>query len=473
MKLGQLVHTRESRDDVSDSEVVSDTAYGDKKNISIFPDISIPDELSFSVLKKTNETLESNSELASDSKRLLLANLESLQVQKVLTPLGAAAIGAQVRNIYSVFPETQEQDIEYLDKIIPSDTPTVVQVTTEALQATADNLNPAIVNSLAAAGNINAFLTQNVNIPKIRKDLQDSKTLIEHTEKLKVEGKDEYSLVDHNQLFPKILRAVQAGYDPDEITETFERELSEGDSIPDTAIIAIQRGIKKLPLERTREVNGIDIGHLSTFVQSTTSIQELTSKLLQSSSQAMVDNRPGSGSLMQVTETIKGLIAQFTQEVATLAESSANKESLPKGDGDDVLAEFCTMPNGRKVVMYKNGDIQFPQVVADRTFGFIIPSQIADSATACLESLVPALINLKKRVEEVSLSSKRAAELISTNLKDNGESPASQAFHDTVKRLLTVVKFSNTMATLAAEASVQTCQAVLDISRGVGILMET
>ena len=86
-----------------------------------FPDSYVPDELNLNLLKSTNESLAVNGDLAAQKIDLLQDSIDIVREMDEITPIAGASIRAQLRSIESTFPETEQEDVAYLDKVLTSD----------------------------------------------------------------------------------------------------------------------------------------------------------------------------------------------------------------------------------------------------------------------------------------------------------------------------------------------------------------
>lgn len=449
-----------------------------ESDVFIFPDVYVPPELDFSVLKNTNESLVVNGDIASENIDLLQDSIDIVRDMDEITPLAAMSIKAQLQNVTSVFPETTQQDVQYLDNILTSDSPMVVEATVESLMTSMASLRPIAVKSLLVSRNLSKFLKSSIQINDLQKRLQLSKGVLTRTERPVVDTLNNEPNVTHSykELYPKIVKAVQNGYAIDEIPSVIGTN-TDDKVIATTAIIAIAKGIEKVPLTQSREISGKDIGSLSEFIDATVSIQDNTIELLNKVNGSFSQGITNDQQMTQIVADVSSAISDFYTKITVLGKESIQSDALTlSGDRQtDVKIQFTTYANGPQVLVLSDGKTIAPRTYGQESYGIINPSDIPDLVDAIETRLISSFNAMKKRAEDIATLSAGIEKLLMSSFSDKIRMSdiAGATLTAVFNKLLISLKLTNSMMTVSTETVVNFTEAVADISRGIGIIIES
>lgn len=438
-----------------------------------FPDSYVPDELNLNLLKSTNESLAVNGDLAAQKIDLLQDSIDIVREMDEITPIAGASIRAQLRSIESTFPETEQEDVAYLDKVLTSDSPVKVEGTLEAMINSMASLRPIVNKSLGIARNISQFLQTKVNTEDLLQQLAMAKRVTERTERPVKEGYLEKPF-EVSAIFPKIIDGIKNGYKPEEIHDIVQPEY-EGIKLSQTAIIAISKGISRIPLTNTRDIDGPDLGQLFEFIQTTQKVQDATVGLLSS---LVAVNTETNEAMAATAQDINAKVKEFFAFVLTLATKSEEPtRSLSFSDDRTVsnLTVYQVYPDGPMVALEPNGKVLVPYIDNDKCYGFFDPKQLSDLVDAMETKVFPAFAGMTKKARSVSELSSKLEEILGKSMSDKIRMTdiAGSQYQVAFLNLLNALKFVNSLVTVSTEATLNISSAIIDVARGVGILSET
>lgn len=430
-----------------------------------FPDEFVPADLNLDLLKQTNESLMTNGDLAAQQIDALKDSIDIVREVNEVTPMTAAVIKTQLANIMSVFPETKLEEKQYLEQHMTSDSPLVVQATVESMLQGMDALRPMVTRTLQAAKNIAGFLQRSEDIAVFDQRLKLANSALTRTERHEdTEEKEEASTGFHQDrwrdLYPNIVKAVQSGYKSSEVPDVIGTN-NEDDRIPETAIIAISRGVEKLPLNVNRAITGLDLGSLVEFLKTTTEMQTQAIEALKQVSGQL----QGGDNAEQLSLNAMNLKTAADTIIA----------GIYKSRDDQGRTAFHTYKDGPSVIFSPDGQSMVPQTDGATNHGWVEPGDLSDMVSAITEKVAPVMKALKEQAIQMGQ--------IATAL----EGQANQAFSNHVQmgqlqgaeltsafnKLMVVLKFINDMVTVSVETTLNLVTGLCEISRGVAIIVES
>lgn len=429
-----------------------------------FPEEFVPDNLSMDSLKQTNESLMTNGDLAAQQIDSLKDSIDIVRESDEVTPLTMRAIKLQLSNVMSVFPETKIEESQYLEEVVTTDSPLVVQATVESLMQGQAQLRPIVIKTLQVAKNIAGFLAKSEDVSMFDDRLESAKRALMRTERNEKDSDDaEQTSTDFHQdrykeLYPKIVKAVQAGYESSEVPGAIGIE-SEEDSIPETAIIAISRGVEKLPLTTNRALSGSDLGSLVEFINKTGEFQDEAIALFGQMVNHSATGPEGSSlTSMNLNTAANTLIAKIY----------SNRD-------DQGNTRFKTYPDGPEVIFTVKERSLVPQTDGATNYGWIEPGDLSDMVLAIQEKVSPALLNLKKKAQVFAQIAGAMENKMGQETSDHVQMDQDPGIELTsaFNKLTNVMKFVNDMVTVSVETALNLVAGLNDIARGVSVIIES
>ena len=461
MKLGRFIETKESLSP-EDSEGTP----------SEFPDISIPDTLTSPELTSSNEQLQTTSDLASEQLSLLHASMDVIRDERELSTPATAAISAQLNNTALMFPETGTSKLDAMNKLARGNVP--MSVTLEAMLTVMGKLRPLTLRVLGVTLNLDAFLNRGEEVKRISENIRNCKTLLNRAprEGVPKEGQTEYNRFDHTKIYEAIVEALSNGYDLNEITRVISSSQEEASELPETAIVAIAKGVDKLPLLKQRMMANTDIGSLVKFTKLAGEIQDLTIEMLTPAAKLLSDLQTDAA-LTAAASSLSAMSLNFIEKVRVLGLKQSDDFNDGKTEHNSVV--YQVYPDGRSVVIRANGQVAVPQLPVTRDRGYFKPSALQDSIGLCEEKVLPAVQELAQKSATVATLSKQIGLVVQKSLPDELRlsDTIGVTFQDALSKFINAMKISNTMVTIAAEVSLRTCEAITQLTRGTAVLVET
>lgn len=427
-----------------------------------FPEELVPDELNLDLLKQTNESLMTNGDLAAEKIDSLKDSIDIVRESQEVSPMTAHIIGIQLDDVTSVFPETKAEQTRWLEKRLTSDSPLIVEATVESLMQGMESLRPIVTRTLQVASNIASFLEKSEDIHLFDDRLNSAKMALRRTDRNEnIKDKEEASTDFHQEryrdLYPKIVKAVQAGYTSSEVPSVIGTD-NDDDKIPETAIIAISRGVEKLPLSRNRAMTGTDLGSLHEFIKKTTEFQDDAIVVLGQLLQQVTSQGGDQLNAMNLSTAADGIIAKILQN-----------------RGEDGKTVFRTYADGPEVQFTAQAKSIVPVTDGATNYGWVEPGELSDMVMAIQEKVSPALKNLKTKAAAFG------------QLASNMEGKIGELFTDRVQmaeahgveltsafnKLTNSLKFINDMVTVSVETTLNLVVGISDIARGVAVIVES
>lgn len=438
-------------------------------NNSEFPDILIPDVLNIKTLTRTNESLQVNADIASMKLDLIGASLDVVRDGSEFTPMSSKMISSQLNSIYSVFPETKKQDVDYLQTVLTSDQPTVIHQTIESLNKASDGLRSVVLRSLKVGENISKYLQGNEEIARIKENLAGSVSLLKRGERDDSANDD---IVDQKKIFPEILKALLNGYEISEIPKAIASSIDESSAISETAISAISKGIIKLPLSKSRELTNTDIGRIVEYLEIVKKSQELIIPVLETTAK-VVTGEVSDQVLIVGAKAIDVSVDKFFSDIKSLSKSDNDTDF--NETSNKPLASFSPLPGGRVTSLMSNYEVSAPDTAGRRSYGYFSPGSLADSTDACITKLIPMISSLAPRSKLIGELCTSIAQSCQSSMSDNlrMSDSAGTNFQLSLKKLLNALKFVNSISTIGIETALNTADAVTELCRGYAILLES
>lgn len=469
MKLGSFLNKTKTSSDAQ--EFLAEEKSGAP---SEFPDITTPETLTDKNIESTNESLLFNSELASNQLELLQSSLEVIKDEPVLSTPATHAVAAQLNTASSLFPEVGTHKLEAMNNSIVAKNPPRTAVTLEAMLSVMGKLRPLTMRALSVSANIARFLESGEELKRITEIMKNSQTLLVRGQRDTVhkEGQSEYNRFDHNAVFKSIIEAIDNGYEISEIYKTISANHKEAAALPETAVIAIAKGIEKFPLLKSREMSNTDIGSLLKFIAVAKSVQELTIEMLTPMSKVTSDLSTDTG-LAMATSFLNSASGIFVDGVRKLGDRHEDTFSDKTTEHNSVT--FQVYPDGRSIVIQASGQITIPQLAVERTHGYFSPQILQDSLGLCNDKVLPAIIELTERAKTIADMSAQVGKSVTGSIPDEmrmSDTPGV-TFQASLNKFINVMKLSNMFVTIAIETSMRLCDGIIDLSRGTAVLIET
>lgn len=354
-----------------------------------FPDTYVPDTIKG--LIRTNESIDYHIQLADKNISLLRETIEQLDGIDQISPLVARSIKTQLSNIQTTLGEDTSSVQKYLDSVLTSDGPYNKQVTMENLQKVSLSLKSLLLKSLSIPINTNKKL---IAIDK-KITPQSLDTAIKSIERSKRIGVNDESPIDASidiaTIFPKIVEAVDKGYEIDDIKAHVVQSTKIDSSLSSIAVAAIVNALRKIQLQTSRYISSRDLATVKRFLEKAIAIQELESTLLSSIVSGLGTEVNGDGSSINLTNNVSSAVSEFFKGCIELAD---NNPSSMVGSNHSYIYNIFT--SGKVVVLSSDGTSMSPVTYGQSSYAMFQPSQIHDIYDAYVSVLTPLVNKLKQ-----------------------------------------------------------------------------
>jgi hypothetical protein len=433
-----------------------------------FPEFYVPDTLKG--LMVSNESVDFHTQLSDQTLQYLTETIEQLSNVDQMSPLMVRSVKHQLSNIQDTLGVKTSSVVEYLDKVLTSDGPYNHQVTMENLRKVSASLKTLLLRSLTIP------VTTYKKLESIGSTItpENLKLAIESIQRSRRLGPNDQSPIDAsidiNQIFPKIVEAVDKGYDIDDVKDHVLQTTSRESNLSTVAVTAIVNALRKIPLQTSRYVTSKDFATVKVFMEKAIAVQELETQLLTQISTSIGTGQGGSEAALNTTKIISDAVSQFFAGCVKLADN--NPSTMTDSAPSYVYNVFTS---GKKVILQADGTSASPVTYGQSSYAMFKPSQVHDIYDAYINTLTTMLKNLK----EVNKKNAQIANSIIAKLNDpnNQESTADsvvgEAFAAGMAKCSKALKFSSLMAITGISFCEDVEYCIREMCRGMSIISES
>lgn len=456
-----------------------------EKKLPEFPETYAQDRLDLSGikgLKHTCESLDYLSQAAANQAELIHDSIEQAQAGDI-SDVSTRIVRTQIASALSIAPEDTRAIEEGLEKILTSNGPYTKAATLEALSVTLDTLKPLILKGLQVSKGLADYIQKNGNLGAVNKQLTLSFELMKTLDASKEPGQMQERLAD---VYPKIIEAVKAGFSPEEVPNQIQ--LAQG-SVPMTACVCIARGLGKIRLETERNFSSSDLKPVMQFLQLTIQVLQLLSGNLQHTLELLgqspeaaekggekKETEPTNQDVKVDGELSRQMLAFFTAFFQTVRGLSIQPGGTygDSAQGQQGEKSFPIMPGWEGVDLLPNDDSQEPVNAGRSQMAVIGYKEVPDLITITQRDLLPKLSEIFKLTKaNEAIVSQILEKLGATFNGRTDDVQAGRLYQTAVMKLLQAVKLSTKLVLASSHATLSITEACVDVSRGIGIIVDT
>lgn len=433
-----------------------------------FPDTYVPDTIQG--LIRTNESIDYHTQLTDKNITLLNETIDQVGEIEQMSPLVVRSISTQLSNIQDTLGEDTSSVQKYLDSVLTSDGPYNKQVTMENLQKVSLSLKPLLLRSLSIP--INTHKKLMAIDEKITPQSLD--TAIKSIERSKRIGVNDESPIDASidiaTIFPKIVEAVDKGYDIDDIKSHVMQTTKIDSGLSTVAVTAIVNALRKIQLQTSRYISSRDLATVKRFLEKAVAVQELESSLLSSIAGGLGGEVTGNDSGINLTNSISSAVSEFFKGCVKLADNSPS--TMTDSDPSYIYNIFTS---GKVVVLSSDGSSMSPVTYGQSSYAMFQPSQIHDIYDAYVSVLTP-LVNKLKQLNQTNAQAATAIvnKVNDPNNKDTAnDSVVMESLAACMSKCSKALKFSSLMALSGMSFCEDIEYCIREMCRGMAIIAES
>lgn len=424
-----------------------------------FPEEYIPSTLAG--LRETVEAYNYTTALAEDSVNHLQTTLDVVREDSDVSPLSMVSIVAQLKTAADSSIVEDAHMVEGLAKTLTSDNPYRYTATLEALTKTLANMRPVVIRGIRPLISVSRYITQNIDLDLINQELSLSHQRMKPSN---VEG-GQLVDIDVDKIYVNINKLVRDNISPENMPGIISSKIDEKLEVPITACSNIRNGIEAIKMTKERDLSNPDITEMVDFFKTVSSVQKATLALLETiESHVKVENFNES-TLYDAANHCRQATGVFWASVLHVS---------PEVTPSTKQRKFQVMEDWPVIVLGDDGKSALVDLESNGKHPFIPMATISDMVTFTINDVIPCFKSISENAtviaEKAQAIEKIAIQVMTEQVVLTDE--VGMRFRDTFFRVIDATKFSANLSMAAIQSFDEVTEAIIDISKGIGILME-
>lgn len=431
----------------------------EEKATDPFPEEYVPSTLTG--LRETVEAYNYTTALAEDSVNHLQTTLDVVREDSDVSPLSMVSIVAQLKTAADSSIVEDTRMVEGLANTLTSDNPYRYTATLEALVKTLANMRPVVIRGIHPLISVSRYITQNINFNLISQELTTSHQRMKPSN---VEG-GELANIDVDKIYIKIVKLARDNISPENIPGIISTKLDEKLEVPITACSNIRNGIEAIKMTKERDVTNTDITAMVDFFKTVSAVQKATLALLETIETHVKIENFDEATLVNAINHYRQATGVFWASVVHVA---------PVIDLSTKQRKFQVMNDWPVLILGDDGKSVMVDLDSNGKHPFIPMATISDMVTFTINDIIPCFKSISENAaiiaEKAQAIEQVAAQVMTEQVVLTDE--IGMRFRDTFFRVVDATKFSANLTMAAIQSFDEVTEAVIDISKGIGILME-
>lgn len=431
----------------------------EKETSDPFPDEYIPTTLAS--LRETVEAYNYTTSLAENNLNLLQSSLDVVREDSEISPMSMVSIVAQLETAADRSIVEDSEMVRSLADGLTSSNPYKYTSTMEALTKTLANMRPVVVHGISSLINVSNYLAKEIKLEQIIQELSTAHQRMKPSSSVTGEVSD----INLDKVYLAIVDVLQDNISPENVPSIVADRLDEKLNIPVTACSVIRNGIEAITMTHSRELNNLDISSMVKFFKTVANVQKATLALLET-----VETHVNIENFNEVT--LNEAINHYRHAVGVFWASVLH--NAPEQDPSTKQRKFQVMENWPVLILEDSGKSELINLDIHGKHPIIPISTISDMVTFTINDIVPHFNAIAKTAQIIADKAKAIEQTASKVMTEQVSltDETGVKFQDTFFRVVDAIKFSANLTMTAIESFDDVTEAIIDISKGIGILVE-